>query len=354
VRLFSKLLGMMKILFQIFLLTFSLSIFAQIGGEGTFVSLNLPYSARHVALGGNAINAMDDDLSIGLHAPSLLNKMSHKRAVFSHSILASGINYGQFGYAHQLSDNKFISTSFRYASYGKMNLTLPSGEIAGDFHAGDVIASAGYGQHINEVVSVGANLNFAFSTLETYQAFGMTLDFSGTLNFADKNTVVTALIRNAGLQFSGYVDKNRERITPNPMIAISHKLAHAPFRLTLLAQNLNRWDLTYVDPNEQPYKDPFTNELIEPKRANFIGKTMHHLVFQVEALFGKHFHLRAAFDYRQREEMKVTNRAGMSGFSLGVGLMLKKFQFHYGFNAISAAGFNNMFTLSTNINEWKK
>jgi hypothetical protein len=52
--------------------------------------------------------------------------------------------------------------------------------------------------------------------------------------------------------------------------------------------------------------------------------------------------------------MKVTNRAGMSGFSLGVSLMLKKFQFHYGFNAISAAGFNNMFTLSTNINEWKK
>jgi hypothetical protein len=336
----------------LFLVSFSVT--AQIGGEGTFVSLNLPYSARHVALGGNAINAMDDDVTIGLHAPSLLNKNSHKRATFSHSYLASSINYGQFGYAHQISDNKFVSTSFRYASYGKMNHTLPTGEIVGDFRAGDVIASAGYGQHLNEVVSVGANLNFAFSTLETYQAFGMTLDFSGTLNFADKNTVVTALIRNAGVQFSGYVNKNRESITPNPMIAISHKLEHAPFRLTLLAQHLNRWDITYVDPSIQPYKDPFTNELIEPKRANFIGKTMHHLVFQVEAIFGKHFHLRAAFDYRQREEMRVTNRTGMSGFSLGLGLMLKKFQFHYGFNAISAAGFNNMFTLSTNINEWKK
>ncbi len=345
---------MLKILQRILPIFMTISLHAQIGGEGTFTSLNLPYSARHVGLGGNAINAMDDDLSIGLHAPSLLNVNSHKRAVFSHSILASGINYGQFGYAQKIGDNKFWSTSFRYASYGKMDYTLPTGEIAGDFYAGDMIASAGYGHHVNEVVSVGANLNFAFSTLETYQAFGMTLDFSGTLNFADKNTVVTALIRNAGMQFSGYVNKNRERISPNPMIAISHKLEHAPFRLTLLAQHLNRWDITYVDPNEQPYKDPFTNELIEPKRANFLGKTMHHLVFQVEALFGKHFHIRAAFDYRQREEMKITNRAGMSGFSLGFGVMLKKFQFQYGFNAISAAGFNNMFTLSTNINEWKK
>ena len=346
--------SMTKFSSVIILILFSTSLVAQIGGEGTFVSLNLPYSARHVALGGNAINAVDDDVTVGLHAPSLLNKNSHRRATFNHSYLASGINYGQFGYAHQIAENKFLSTSFRYASYGKMDLTLPTGEVAGDFYAGDFIASAGYGQQINEVVSVGANLNFAFSTLETYQAFGMTLDFSGTLNFADKNTVVTALVRNAGVQFSGYVSKNRERITPNPMIAISHKLEHAPFRITLLAQHLNRWDITYVDPNEQPFRDPFTNEIIEPKRANFLGKTMHHLTFQVEALFGKHFHLRAAFDYRQREEMRVTNRPGMSGFSLGLGLMLKKFQFQYGFNVVSAAGFNNMFTMSTNINEWKK
>ncbi len=345
---------MTKFSLAVILLLFSASLLSQIGGQGTFVSLNLPYSARHVALGGNAINAVDDDVTVGLHAPSLLNKNSHRRATFNHSYLASGINYGQFGYAHQIAENKFLSTSFRYASYGKMDLTLPTGEVAGDFYAGDFIASAGYGQQINEVVSVGANLNFAFSTLETYQAFGMTLDFSGTLNFADKNTVVTALVRNAGVQFSGYVSKNRERITPNPMIAISHKLEHAPFRLTVLAQHLNRWDITYVDPNEQPFRDPFTNELIEPKRANFLGKTMHHLTFQVEALFGKHFHLRAAFDYRQREEMRVTNRPGMSGFSLGLGLMLKKFQFQYGFNVVSAAGFNNMFTMSTNINEWKK
>lgn len=329
-------------------------VIGQIGGEGTFASLHLPYSARHVALGGNAINAMDDDLSIGLHAPSLLNKEHDKRLVFNHSYLAGGINYGQFGFAKQINNHNFWSCSFRYASYGKMDYTLPTGEIAGDFYAGDFIGSAGYGKHINKVLSIGTNLNMAFSTLETYQAMGATADFSGTLNFAEKNIVVTALVRNIGFQFFGYVNKNRERIAPNPMIAVSHKLKYAPFRVSLLAQHLNRWDITYVDPNEKPFTDPFTNEIVAPERANFVGKTMHHLVFQVEALFGKYFHFRTAFDYRQRQEMIVTNRAGISGFSFGIGLMLKKFQFHYGFNQISAAGFNNMFTLGTNMHEWKK
>ena len=335
---------------------FSLSsVLSQIGGEGVFPSMHLPYSARHVSMGGNAIAAFDQDVSMGLHAPSLLHENHHKMAVFSHSILAGGINYGQFGYAQQIKDKaNFWSTSFRYVSYGNMAHTLPTGEQVGTFSAGDVIASIGYGQRRNEVVSYGANLNLAFSSLETYQAFGATIDFSGTLNFAEQNTVVTALVRNVGAQFVGYVTDNREPINANPMIAVSHKLEHAPFRVGLVAQHLNRWDIAFYDPNAQASIDPFTNELIEPDQPNFLGKVMHHVVFNVEALLGKHLAIRAGFNYKQREEMKVQNRYGMSGFSLGMGLAIKKFQFQYGFNAVSAAGFSNMFTLSTNINEWKK
>lgn len=328
---------------------------AQIGGESVFSTLHLQYSARHVGMGGNSITAIDEDLSVGLHAPSLLNSAHHKRAIFSHSILAGGINYGQFGYAQRIKEqDKFWSTSFRYASFGNMAHTLPTGEQVGTFSAGDIIASVGYGKRENEVLSYGANLNLAFSTLETYQAFAATVDFSGTLHFADKNTIITALVRNVGAQFKGYTSDSREAIMPNPMIAVSHKLEHAPFRIGMVAQHLNRWDIAYYNPNAKPTLDPFTNELIEPFSPNFLGKAMHHLVFQVEALFGKSIVIRGGFNYKQREEMKVMNRHGLSGFSLGMGLMLKKFQFQYGFNAISAAGFNNMFTLSTNINEWKK
>jgi hypothetical protein len=235
-----------------------------------------------------------------------------------------------------------------------MPLTLPTGEEVGTFSAGDLIASAGIGQRMNEMLSVGANLNLAFSSLQSYQSLAATVDFSGTLNFPDQNITVTALIRNAGFQIAGFTADNREPIRPNPMLAISHKLKHAPFRVGLVAQHLNRWDIAFYDRNAQPFLDPFTNELVEPFEPNIIGKAMHHVTLHIEVLFGKLFSIQTGFDYRQREHMKVQNRHGLSGFSLGLALNLKKFQFQYGFNAVSAAGFNNMFTLSSNIHEWKK
>lgn len=326
----------------------------QIGGQSTFSFLNLGYSARTVGLGKDFITAVDDDVTLGLLTPSLLNPLHHKNATFSHSILSGGLNYGMFGYAHQLKNEALISGHIRYMSYGKMDLTLPTGEVAGTFTAGDVVVGAGYGQKINEIITLGANLNFIFSNLETYNAFGMTVDVSGTFNFEDKRTVVTALVRNLGIQFSGYTDNNREPIAPNTMLGLSHKLKHAPFRISILAHHLHKWDLTYNDPNQVPKTDPLTGELIEVEKAGFMEKLGRHFTFQLETILGKYIHIRAAFDYHQRQEMKVIDRTGAAGFSFGFGLMLKKFQIQYGINVVSAAGFNNMFTLSTNLSEWKR
>ena len=327
---------------------------AQIGGQSTFGFLNLGYSARMVGLGTNFITAVDEDVTLGLATPSLLNPLHHKNASFSHSILSGGLNYGQFGYAHQLKNEAMLSGHIRYMSYGKMDWTLPTGEVVGTFSAGDVIVGAGYGHKINKIITLGANLNFIFSTLETYQAFGMGVDLSGTFNFEDKRTVVTALVRNLGIQFSGYTDNNREPIAPNAMIGVSHRLKHAPFRISVLAHHLNKWDLTYNDPNAVAKVDPLSGQLQEIQQAGFMEKLGRHFTFQLETLLGKHIQIRAAFDYHQRQEMKVVDRTGMAGFSFGFGLMLKKFQIQYGINVVSAAGFNNMFTLSTNLNEWKK
>lgn len=326
----------------------------QIGGQSTFGFLNLGYSARTVGLGTNFITAVDDDVTLGLATPSLLNPLHHRNASFNHSILSGGLNYGQFGYAHQLKNQAMISGHIRYMSYGKMDLTMPTGETVGTFSAGDVMVGAGYGHKINEIITLGANLNLIFSTLETYQAFGMSVDVSGTFNFEDKRTVVTAMVRNAGLQLAGYTDKNREPISPNAMIGVSHRLKHAPFRISVLAHNLQKWDLTYNDPNAVAKTDPLTGELIEVEKAGFFEKLGRHFTFQLETLLGKYIHIRAAFDYHQRQEMKVIDRTGVAGFSFGFGLMLKKFQVQYGINVISAAGFNNMITLSTNIGEWSK
>jgi hypothetical protein len=344
----------MRKLIAISFLIQSLSSFSQIGGQSSFAFLDHAFSARSVGLGTNFITAIDEDVTLGLAVPSLLNERHHKNATFNHSILSGGTNYGMFGYAHKLKNAGMISGHIRYFSYGKMDWNLPTGETVGSFTAGDVIVGAGYGHQINPVISVGANVNMVLSTLESYTAFGMSADLAGTFWFEKSNITVTALVRNFGYQFAGYTSNNRAPIAANPMLAISHRLKHAPFRISLLAHHLHKWDLTYADPNEKPKKDPLTGEMIEPERAGFMEKLGRHFTVQLELLLGKHIHIRGAFDYHQRQEMKVSDRTGMAGFSLGFGLMLKKFQLQYGINVISAAGFNNMMTFSTNLSEWKK
>lgn len=328
--------------------------FSQLGGKHTFASLDLSYSARTVGLGNDFITARDNDLTLGLLTPSLLNLEQSNATSFSHSILSGGINYGMVGYAHKIKNAGIMSGHVRYVSYGKMDETNEYGDVIGSFRAGDVIAGLGFQHDVNRFISVGANLNFIFSNYSYYNAFGMTLDLAGTFHFDKANTLVTALIKNAGYQFDGYTQKNHEPIRPNMQIGVSHKIKHAPLRLSVLIHDLNKWDLTYNDPFLKPTKDPLTGDTIPVKRSGFGEKLGRHFTFQLELLPTKYLQFRFAFNYQQRQQMKVVDRTGLAGFSFGFGLMLKKFQLQYGINIVSTAGFNNMFTLSTNIDEWKK
>jgi hypothetical protein len=136
-------------------------------------------------------------------------------------------------------------------------------------------------------------------------------------------------------------------------MGLSHKLAHAPFRFSLLGQHLERWDLTYNDPNAQPKKDPLTGEIIPLEEAGFGEKLMRHFVVQTEILFGSKLHLRVGFNYHRRQELKVVQRPGIAGFSFGAGLYFKRFSLDYGIMSYSSAGVQNMLTLTLPLGKTK-
>jgi hypothetical protein len=52
--------------------------------------------------------------------------------------------------------------------------------------------------------------------------------------------------------------------------------------------------------------------------------------------------------------MKLLDRPGLSGFSFGIGIQLKKIHIDYGVLLVSKAGQNHYLGLSTNIDDWKK
>lgn len=336
------------------IISLPLVLFGQTGGNHTFAFLDLPYSARAAGLGTSFISVKDQDLNLGIANPSLLNKKMHQHVGFNQGFLASGINYGMVNYARSLGEGLTGAASLRYVSYGKQDRRDETGNKLGTFSPGDFILAAGVGKQLNPQISVGANLNMIYSQLDDYNAFGMSVDLAGTYELEESNLLITALVKNAGYQFKSYTKGNRAPLPAEFQLAIAHKLKHAPFRFSLLMHHLNDWDITYFDPSLKPKKDPLTGEEIAIKRAGFGEKLAHHFTYQVEVLISSNIHFRAAFDYHKRQEMKLINRPGLSGVSLGAGMYFNRFSLDYGFVIHSAAGFNNMFTLTTNLDKWKK
>lgn len=341
-------------LLGLFIVTSALA-FAQTGGNTSFQLLGLHFNARSAGLGGNFISVKDKDVNMGVANASLLNAKMDKDISFSSSLLSGGVNYGTLAYGYKLKEIAVMSSYIQYIAYGKMDRRTINGEKEGTFSPFEMIAGSSIGRELNPRLSIGANLNFLYSQLETYSSVGASVNFSGTFHNEDKGVLVTVLAKNIGYQFKSYTNnKSRKPLPIDVQLATSYKLPHAPFRISVLLHHLNKWDLTYNDPTLQPTTDPLTGEIVPVPRASWFEKLGRHFTFQLETLIGKHFDLRVGFDYQRRQELALAERPGIAGLSFGAGLKLRKFSLDYGFIMYSRAGFNNMITFSTNLSTWKK
>ena len=343
----------MKFIFSFFFLLLGFSSVSQTGGTTSFALLDLTFNARAAGLGNDFISAKDQDINLGVANPSLYNDKMHNTLSVNQALLSGGINYGQVVYGKKLKVG-FLGTSIRYVNYGEFRRTDINGVDQGAFNPFECIIGAGYGKQLNPRISVGTNVNLIYSQLESYSAFGAALDLAGTYTNKNENFLITAMVKNAGIQFKSYYNKQKSPLPAEFQIAGSYKLSHAPFRFSILAHHLNKWNITYVDPNLKPTVDALTGDSIPVKYAGFGEKLARHFTYSVEILASKNIHLRFGFDYQKRQEMKLETRPGIAGLTFGLGFYFKKISIDYGFSVYSRAGFNNMLTLSTNLSRWKK
>lgn len=327
--------------------------FGQTGGSFSFPFLDLDYNARLAACGGHYLSHADEDVNQGIINPALLNEKMDKMISVNQAFLSGGINFGMAAYA-QKAYKGILSTNVRYVDYGVFQRTEVNGQSSGTFRPFEYIVGVGYGKEINEVLSFGGNLNFIGSNLESYSAYGFSLDMGGMYKHPNKLFSTSFLVKNAGLKIKDYTSNDKGVLPIDFQLAASYKLAHAPFRFNLNVNNLNRWDLTYNDPFAQPTYDALTGDTIPVPKANFIEKTARHFVLATELLVSKSLTLRMGFNYHRRQEMKLVERPGLSGFCFGVGFKTKLVRVDYGFVMYSKAGYNNVISLTSSVSNWKK
>lgn len=330
---------------------------AQVGGDNTYEFLNLPVSARVGALGGNVIPVKDDDLNLTYQNPSLLDSSMSNKFSFSYINYFSDVNFGYAGYARHYAKLKgTVSAGLQFINYGDFTMADETGVITGDFKAGEYALNLGYGRKLDSAFSVGANLKTIYSSLAGYTSVGSAVDVAGTYFNPHKQVGVALVVKNMGIQWTTYSGGRREELPFEVQLGFSKKPKHVPFRFSVIAQHLEKWDLTFEDPlNPTQTVDPLTGEEIKQSKTKDVAdKLMRHVVLGGEFLLTKNFNLRLGYNYQRRKELMVGGKPGLIGFSFGFGFKVSKFYLSYGRASYHLAGKSNHFTITTNLSDFIK
>ncbi|MFN8700311.1 MAG: type IX secretion system protein PorQ [Flavobacteriales bacterium] len=326
---------------------------AQLGGQTIFNSLNIYGSARVAAMGGNYLAIKDGDINVMAVNPSLLDSNLHQDVALSYVDYYAGSNFGYASYAHGLKNKKItLGGTLQFLSHGTMDETDGLGNVIGEFSASEYVLTGGIGYQYDSLWSMGANVKTVYASFANYYSLGAAVDAAVTFHQPRRLFSASLVLRNVGYQFISFSENERESFPAELQFGIVKQLRHAPFRFSVVAENLQQWNLRFDNPNEPVITDPVTGEVIEDNTWVFGDNLMRHMVFGTEFLLGKNFNLRIGYNYRRRQELKLSDRPATAGLSFGFGLMVRRFRIDYGRAIYHAAGPANHFTVSTNLGSW--
>jgi hypothetical protein len=336
---------------SIFLSFGCLTASAQVGGRVAFPFLKHSVSARVTALGGEVIAVRDNDPALGFRNPAMLNDSMHRNISFSHEFLFGGVQNGFAGAVWNVSKWK---TTFlggvQYMNYGSIQGNDPFGNPTESFSATETAFNIGAGHQINERFSIGMNVKYIRSQLETYQSTGLATDLAAAYCDDSKRFAITLVARNLGAQLTSYNDL-KNPLPIDIQLGISKKLNRAPFRFSIIAHDLQRWNLRYDAKVNTDSNLLGTTDAGPSGFAKNTDNFFRHIIFNTELLMGKseNFRLRFGYNHQRRTELVVPNLLSYSGFSFGVGLKINRFRLDYGRGNFHLAGGSNHLTIATHL-----
>jgi hypothetical protein len=320
------------------------------GGNDVFNFLNLPVSARAIAMGGSVLSVDDNDLNLAIINPALISDTMDMNMSVNYINYFADINYGYVAFAKNITPNNNLIGGIHYLDYGQFTSADEFGNQNGSFSAADVSLNIGYERklfNIDSNLSAGITLKTIYSNLYNYTSWASAVDIGVVYAFPKYQLNVAGLIRNSGFQWKSYTSDKREKLPFEMQLGFSKKLKHAPFRLSIVYENIENWNLT---------TDTVPNDTLKlkAKAKSFGNKLMLHLVVGTELIITNNFFIRVGYNYQLRKELAVASKKGMTGFSFGFGIRVYKFNLSYGRAKYSLSGASNNFSLTFDLNSFYK
>ncbi|UFH52822.1 type IX secretion system protein PorQ [Spirosoma sp. KNUC1025] len=325
-----------RLLGLIFLFTGLQAVDAQpFGGQRVFTFLDLPTHARVAALGGQVASANRPDGSYHLNNPALADSIPNNQLAISLMPYLAAAKYYTLQYGLPGQGKGKWAVGLQYLSYGQLTMTDPVGNTLGTFLANDYALSLTHARTEGNF-TLGATIKAVGSAIETYSAFGVLADFGGVWRHPDQDITFGLVAKNIGYLVKNYgpIDAN---LPFDLQAGVTLKPRHAPVRLTLTAHHLQRFDISYNDPNLNIRYDLSGNPI--PQTTSVTEKLARHLIIGAELLVHRNVHLLVGYNHQKRQEGKLTTGGGGAGISFGASVQARGFQLTYGrFTSVPTAG----------------
>ena len=312
----------------LFLLPFGSCKAQSTGGRTGLTFLQLPSNARLAALGNRQITTPGKDATLFLQNPALLDTTQDQNLALSLMPYLADTRFVNLAYTRQFKNVKGMwGGGIQYFDYGTLVRTDDLGNPTGEFRAADYAISVGYGSTIQNI-TIGGSLKMVGSMLESYQLWGVALDWGATFRHPSQDLTAGFVVKNLGFVRQNYAGGEAPPLPFDVRAGISFKPEYMPLRFSITAHHLNSFDMVYNDPALFFDFDANGNRI--PRKVPIQEKLFRHLTLGTELLLHKHFKVMLGYDHLLRQELRLQAVNGLAGISFGAWLRLPKFEISYG------------------------
>lgn len=244
-----------------------------------------------------------------------MNLEMSDRVSLNYASYLAGSKIGTVSYVKDLGNAHLISINGRYMDYGSMPRTDEAGIVSGEFGAADVSLGAGYAYQFEDNWTIGGNLSFITSKIDTYSS--MAVAGSGAVTYHNKKDkeTVSLVARNFGYQFKTF-NGTRERLPFRIDLGYTRILPDFPLAMTVTAHDLQKFNIS------QDYNN-------NGQEVKFLRKVADHFSFGLELFPEQAFNIRLGYNVKRGSELAVLDQRNFSGLSAGFGVKISYFRFDY-------------------------
>lgn len=303
--------------------------FAQtLGGSAAYNFLQLPNTPQLSALGGINISTITGDAGMAFNNPALLRgDMSQQLHVSFNSLYAGIKNYHSLFAYHVPEWQTSFAVGVDYIDYGSIMQTDASGNILGAFRPNDYVAQVSASRQYMEKWHYGLTVKYISSNYSFYRSAALAMDVGVCYYDSSRLFQVSLLMKNMGVQVKQYPGTTGEDLPFDVEAGITKRLAHAPVQFSFTAHHLHQFDLLYADTS---YNSANGISQAGAGKAFTVDKLFRHFVFAVQVFITDKVEVTAGYNYLLHKELIIANSPnGFTGFSLGVGVLLKKLHIRY-------------------------